>query len=276
MRVLLLLLIMAANCVVLIFASLLAAGGDGSSDGVRKVLIFGGAWVLAASIISMIMAVKGKKTASALIAIMTLPSGFLVSLAGIKISAAVSQMRPSSPAFVELCKSAGATYVSKPASPVDSIVYEWEGRYPPTYSYFKLDPRGNVRELAAGSLYKEPAGLAFTETQNDSGPSDGTRRYVRHTGGDSAWSAEPTADLLVKYRSTPAQGAGLEPGVVQYDIAVSDRRDGRQLASLRYFLNDRERRGCGTTSDGVMSEVEFVSKAIGLPPTRKRVGASID
>lgn len=264
MRVLLLLLIMAANCVVLIFASLLAAGGDGSSDGIKRVLTFGAAWILGASILSMILAVKGKGTASILVAVMTLPSAYLAGLAGILIGAVASQMRPSSPAFVELCKSAGASYVSKPASPVHSIAYEWEGRDPPTYSYFKVNPLGNVRELAAGSLYKEPAGLAFTETQNDSGPSDGTRRYVRHTGGDSAWSAEPTADLLVKYKSTPAQGAGLEPGVVQYDIAVSDRRDGRQLASLRYFLNDRERRGCGTTSDGVMSEVEFVSKAIGV------------
>lgn len=262
MRALLLLLVMVANCVVLVFLSLLAAG-DGGSDGIKKVLIFGGAWVLAASILSMIMAVKGKWTASALVAIMTLPSGFLVSLTGIRIGAAVSQMRPSSPAFVELCKSAGATYVSKPASPVHSIAYEWEGRYPPTYSYFTVNARGNVRDLAAGSRYREPAGLAFTETRNDLGPSDGSRRYVRRTGGDSAWGPELTADLLVRYRSTPVQRDGVEPGMVQYDIALTDRRDGRPLASLRYFLDDRQRRGCGTTSDGVMSEAAFVSRAIG-------------
>ncbi|HVJ38604.1 MAG TPA: hypothetical protein VM687_12480 [Stenotrophomonas sp.] len=260
----------------LLIASVLAVGGDGSSDGIEKVLTFGAAWILAASILSMILAVKGKGTASILVAVMTLPSAYLAGLAGILTGAVASQMRPSSPAFVELCKSAGATYVSKPASPVHSIVYEWEGRYPPTYSYFKVNPQGNVLELAAGSLYREPAGLAFTETQNDSGPSDGSRRYVRRTGGDSAWSPDPTADLLIKYQSTPVHRAGLEPGMVQYDIAVSDRRDGRQLASFRYFLNDRERRGCGTTSDGVMSEVELVSRAIGLPPTRKRDGASND
>lgn len=263
MRVLLLLLIMAANCVVLIFASLLAAGGDGSSDGIKRVLTFGAAWILGASILSMILAVKGKGTASILVAVMTLPSAYLAGLAGILTGAVASQMRPSSPAFVELCKSAGATYVSKPASPVHSIAYEWEGRYPPTYSYFTVNARGNVRDLAAGSRYREPAGLAFTETQNDFGPSDGSRRYVRRTGGDSAWSSELTADLLVRYRSTPVQRDGVEPGMVQYDIALSDRRDGRTLASFRYFLDDRQRRGCGTTSDGVMSEAAFVSRAIG-------------
>lgn len=80
----------------------------------------------------------------------------------------------------------------------------------------------------------------------------------------TSWVPELTADALVTYKSTRVQRDGLEPGTVQYDITVSDRRDGRRLGSFRYFLNEGRRRGCGTTPDGVMSEVDFVSRAIGL------------
>ena len=265
MRVLLLLLIIAANCVALVFLSLLAAGGDGSSDGVEKVLTFGAAWILAASLLSMALALKGKGTASILVAIMTLPSAYLAGVATLMIGAAVPRARPNSPAFVELCKTAGGKVLSVPAAPVRSIAYTWDDPYPPKFSYFTLDGRGNTRELAAGLDYRVPRAIEFTETRNEVASSDGSRRY-KHLTHDyqTSWVPELTADALVTYKSTPIERAGLEPGTIQYDITVSDRRDGRMLGSFRYFLNEKRRRACGSTSDGVMSEVDFVSRTIGL------------
>lgn len=174
MRVLLILLIVAANCVALCVLSLFAAGGDGSSDGIAKVLAFGAACILATSILSMVLSVKGKATASVLVAIMTLPSAYLAGLAAIFIGTAFSLAKRNSPEFLALCKTAGGTVLSSPATPVRSIAYHWDDPYPPRFNYFTVDGCGNTRELAAGLIYRVPRSIEFTETRNDNPSSDGS------------------------------------------------------------------------------------------------------
>ncbi|GEM_PF-1852239 len=268
MKILLVLIIMVANCAGLFFVSLLAAGGDGSSDGIRKVLAFGGVWLLVATLLSLMLAIRGRGTASILVAVLTLPAGCAISLVVAAAMHTHALAKPSSPAFLALCRTAGVTLHAAPAAPVTSIAYSWDDPYPPKFNFFAVDKRGNARQLAAGLLYKEPRPLEFTETRNAAAASDGARGYAqRHLrDGATTWTAVMTAEAQVAYKSTPLTQVGLEPGTIQYDIVVSDRRDGRLLGSLRYFINEDRRRACGTTSEGVMSEVAFVSRAIGLKP----------
>jgi hypothetical protein len=264
-RLFLVLLIMAGNCGALFFASFLAAGGDGSSDGVEKVLTFGAVWILLATLIALILLAMRRGAASILVAILTLPSAWVFALVCIFVGDASSRAKPSSSEFIALCKTAGITMGTAPAWPVESVAYTWDDPYPPKFSYFTLDEIGNVGQLAAGLNYRVPHDIDFTETRSESSSRDGARRFKQHgRDGTTTWVPDFTADALVTYKSTPIEAAGLEPDTWQYEITVSDRRDGRRLASLRYFLNEKHRRGCGTTSDGVMSEVDFVSRAIGL------------
>jgi len=73
-----------------------------------------------------------------------------------------------------------------------------------------------------------------------------------------------SADVLVKYKISRIQPKDWKNGLESVDISVTDRRDGRRLATMRYLLDRQAGRACGATSEGVMDEKKFVLKAIGI------------
>lgn len=76
-----------------------------------------------------------------------------------------------------------------------------------------------------------------------------------------------TADVVVKYRFIHPEErlmAESDQGAVGYDLTVTDRRDGQQLAVMRYFVDRKNYRICGPITDNVLSEKEFLVKALGL------------
>lgn len=265
----LVILIAIANCALLLLFSFFAVGGDGSADGLRTVRTFGFVWIGAFAVLSLVLSVRGKRLAAVLAAVMALPTAYLAGLGAISVGIGFAWLRPNSPAFEALCEGAGTKFVAQPSAPVRSIAYDWEGQYAPQYNYFELGLNGNVEGLRGGSgLAPYPKAIQFIESRccrYEGRPTNGTGAYLRRPrDGEYFGVSELTADALVILRSTPVQREHLEPGVVQYDVVVTDRRHGTMLASLRYFLNAERRRACGATSEGVMDERAFVLTAVGV------------
>ncbi len=261
------LLIAAANCVVVYFLSMLAVGGDGSGDGVRTVRLFGFAWIAVISFASLVLCARSKGATALLTAASALPTGFLAAMALNVASTLYESKRANTPEFEASCKTAGATYVAAPATPVHSIAYDWEGKYPPQINFFAIGSNGNVDNLRGGiGLSPYPVAIKFTEgrcCQYEGRPTNGIGPYIRRpNGGEYFGVPELTADALVMYRSSPVGEHSPESDLTQVEVTVVDRRDGRTLALLRYFLDSRKRRGCGSTAEGVMDERAFVLKAI--------------
>lgn len=75
-----LLLVLVVNCVVLFFLSILAVGGDGSSDGVKTVWLFGYSWLAAFAFAALVLCIRGKASAGISLAASALPSAFVAGL----------------------------------------------------------------------------------------------------------------------------------------------------------------------------------------------------
>lgn len=263
-----LLLITAFNCVALFFSSLLAAGGNGSADGIHRIWFLGGLWVTAFALVSFIQCTRGKQSRAIAIAASTLPAGYATALVGALMASYFSQLKPNAPEFEAACESAGPKYLQKPAAMVESIAYDWKpGTHPPDTNHFEIDKRRNVSNLLGG-LPRFPRPIKFIEgrcCQFEGPPSNGISPYVHHANsGEYFGAADLTADALVTYKVTHTTIAGSESGLKTVDMAVTDRRDGRALATLRYVLDEHGRRGCGAVSEGVMDEQSFVLRAIGM------------
>ena len=184
---------------------------------------------------------------------------------------ALSFLIPDSEPFISECRTAGATFTKLPASPVRSIAYDWNTRYSPPFNRF--DVRFGTRITSLGrSDFPYPKSIEFTERKRSNlegrpaqGPDGPYIRFPR-TGAYYSIPA-PTADVLVYSRASPEeelQKAQSEQGIVRYEVTVTDRRTEERLASLRYIIDARQRRGCGLTGENTMSERSFVLKAIGL------------
>ncbi len=182
----------------------------------------------------------------------------------------VSLFERDSPAFTSACKTAGAQFYKLPASPVRSLAYDWEGEYAPPFNYFTLGFGGRVSSLGIRDFPYPPA-IEFTERRHSNregllvgapGP------YVRFPRQGAFYGIETlTADALVSYQLTPADELGkamVEQGMVRYELTVTDRRNGEKLAFLRYIIDSKKRRACGSTGDNTLDERTFVLKAVGV------------
>lgn len=166
------------------------------------------------------------------------------------LASAFDYVKPNSPELAQACKEAGARFFATPSAPVSSLAFDWpDGSYPPFYNKFSVTNGSRVSGL--GYLRPNyPVAIQFDEKRKKS---DSANR-IEYFGVKTI-----TADVLVFYNSS-----SVTQTLRQYEISVSDRRDGRTLARLRYYLDQANRRGCGTTSEGTMDEVEFVMKAARL------------
>lgn len=260
MRVLLIILIAVANCVLMGALSLMAL------EAFEKVFAVGLAWIAGATVLALLLAMRRSPVASVLIAVMTLPAGLTVAMCVHSASRAAEKRMPVPPAFAALCRQAGPRFISAPSASVTSIGYDWTDPYPPPYNHIDLDDRDNVTGIQGGSgssLW--PPAIAFVESRVGRYESvAGGAPYVRRSRDDSSVGiAALTADARVLLRSTLVTGDGIMPGTMQYDVEVSDYRDGRKLATLRYFLADEKRHACGETSPHEIDERAFVYQAVG-------------
>lgn len=270
MSYLFLLLSVAFNCIVLFFISGLAVDGSGNArvDGVFMVRIWGYLWIAVCTLFALIRFKRGGRASAAAIAVLTLPAGYAAMVAWLMAANGLDRLKPNSPEFEAACKAAGSRYIQQPATKVESIAYNWErDTRPPDTSYFEMDGRNNVSQLEGGFPQFPPA-IKFIETRCcrfEGPPTNRIGPFVRHlVSGEYFGTTELTADALVTYKVSHTRPANSADGFKTVELTVTDRRDGERLAALRYVLDERGRRGCGTVSDGVMDEQAFVRRAVGI------------
>jgi hypothetical protein len=256
------LLIAAFNCIALFFGSLLAVGGDGSSDGMRLVWYIGYPWIAGFLVIALRQCKRQRRGAAIGTVASTLPAGYILALIGLLVAPLLDMFSPISPHLKEACQKAGPNYMQKPAKVVQSIAYDWPiGTHPPSINYFEIGWRGNIKNQRGG-LPQFPPPIQFTENRCcrfEGAPANRVAPFVRHPkAGGHHEIHELTADVLVTYNvSEPAPKAGIQT----VDMSVTDRRDGRMLATLRYVMDHQGKRGCGAVADGVMDEQQFIRRA---------------
>ena len=225
---------------------------------------------------------KGRLAALALVSPMfVVGGGALVIGWGIQ---AVSFFEPDSPAFKSECRTAGAQFYKLPTSPVHSIAYDWDGYYAPRFiTHFALGFGGHANSMGFSDGYSDhfpyPSAIEFTERKRrpDSKglPAGAPGPYVRFPRWDGRFPRQDTsygittltADVLVTYHLTSTEDlekATPQQGIVTYDLTVTDRRNGEKLASLRYVIDERKDRACGSTEGTTMNERAFVLKAVGV------------
>lgn len=262
------LLVAALNCVVLFFLSLLAAGGDGSADGIHRVWYFGYPWIAIISLVALYQCAKHRRAAAIVIVASTLPAGFAALLVGLITASVLGKFKPASPELKAACEGAGPNYMQKPAAVVESIAFDWPvDSHPPVITYFEVDGRGNVRNLRGGR-HRFPPPITFTEgrcCQFEGPPRNRVRPFVRHPKlGDYYGIPDLTADVLITYNVSNVALPSSKTNLMTVDMAVTDRRDGRMLATLRYVLDQQGKRGCGAVTEGVMDEYGFIRRAIAI------------
>jgi hypothetical protein len=264
--------IAAFNALAVYFLSFLAAGGDGSSGGVVTVRWFGFGAIAIATAFALTMCARGKLAAGIATAVGTLPVAYALSMVTLVAGALFDTVAPAPNAFLAACKDMGAQYLRSPVKPVRSIAYDWKtSDHPPQINYFEVGSNGHLSSLRGGlGLSRLPAQIEFTEgrcCRFEGSPTTGAGLpYIRRPNSDAPYFGigELSADVLVMFSSSPAELKEEDLSLRRYDVQVTDRRTGDTLATLKYMIDMRRRRGCGSTSDGVMDERAFVLKAIGV------------
>lgn len=264
--------IAAFNALAVYFLSFLAVGGNGSLDGVVTVRWFGFGAIAIATTLSLIMCARGKRATGIVTAAATLPAAYAVSIVILLAGGMFDAFAPASSAFSAACKDMGARYLNSPVTPVRSIAYDWEkGEYPPQFNYFEVAANGHLSSLRGGVGYSRlPAQIEFTESKccrfEGSPITGGGLPYFRRPNSEAPYFgiSQVSADSVVTFRSTPVKLTGEDLNLTKYEVQVTDRRTGDTLAILKYMLDSRGRRGCGSTAAGVMDERAFVLKAVGV------------
>ena len=264
-----LLVILIVNCGLFFVASILTVPGDGSEAYMEIKWAIGLGWIVIVLLGSLKLISMGRSEMAFLLAVLTLPLalvGFMLAFSALDLYAS---LKPNSKEFKAACRSVGVTYFHKPNSPVHSIAYDWPAdAYPPRFSSFKLDGRGNVSAEASG-LPRFPEQIEFTEVRGgryEGPPSNGIGPFIRHPrSGPYNGIAELSADALVTFNQVEKPAIGSKFNVQLWQVTVQDRRDGQVLAELRYATDWKNKRACGETSPGVMDERAFVLRAVGIP-----------
>lgn len=179
--------------------------------------------------------------------------------------------------FTTACKDVGAHFFKMPALPVHSIAYD------PSENIIGLYKTGRYGRLGQIGGFDAPmprfdAAIEFTEHRRGYGDgitSTDSGSYVRlmpksndlndRYRGNVVESL--TADVLVTYRVFPKEELAKAPiaqGPVTHELTVTDRRDGQEIASMRYVIDQKGHHICGPMKNNVLSEKAFLAKALGL------------
>lgn len=263
------LIITLLNVVLVFVVSLI--GGDGT-ELIWKTQYIGFTWVAVASGFALVKCSKGSGRLGVVTALLTVPVGLTITVIAAEIwslSGETLRKHEAIPNEVtESCKVAGATFIASPSMPVHSIAFDWQtqlewGRM----SYFNSDSRkfGGFRFLED---IKYPETILFIE-QKARGVTQAEKQWPykrRLNGGEFVEASELTADILVTYEFRNLSKADARNSYVLADISVTDRRNGKALATLRYVTGGRDTWPiCGETSKGEMNIAAFIFKAIGIP-----------
>jgi len=256
----------ALNGVALYFLSMLAAGDGGGAVGQLRLVGYSG--IVLVTCIALFACARGWGALAVLLAALTLPAEYLGALVYLKASQAADNRKPSSPAFIAACKSAGLMYIAPPATPVASIAFDWvEGKQAPDVTRIEMDERGNVgkRGWSAPELELPVKFIERRCCQFEGTPGNGSFPYVRHSRTPPYLGIPAlTADALVTYNVSRTLTPEKTVALNIVDLTVSDRRDGKALAAMRYVLDKEMNRACGETSKGVMDEFEFLRRALAI------------
>lgn len=260
----------------LIVGSVMNAAGSGRTAAGIITMIVGGIWVLACTYISWSLCSKGQNDTAVAVAFLTWPAASLVGIAlrfgQSTVSNFITDHESPSPEFVLACKSAGVNFLTKPTSPVRSIAYDWvesHEPYLPNKGHFIVNASGRV-ESSMEALPRFSSPIEFVESRCcrfEGRPLNGIGPFIRRPTGkmtDYFGITELTADALVTYKISKHTSVNAGVDLEQVLVRVSDRRDDQTLATLQYVWDRKNRKLCGTTSDGVMDELSFIQKAVNL------------
>lgn len=161
-----------------------------------------------------------------------------------------------SSAFAEACKSSGAQYLKPPAKPASSIAHDWNGDHELGYSRYELGRYGRLGGMGGFDkrIPRFDEAIIFTEykrTSNAGLSTSATGSYVRTYSKDISHRfavSTLTADILITHRVSPEEELSKAPinqGPVTHELTVTDRRDDQLLATLKYVVDQRDRRICG-------------------------------
>jgi hypothetical protein len=265
-----LLLLLAGNAVILFLLSLLAVHGNGSLDSVRLIWTTGSAWIFLAAVTALVLHRKGNNGAAFALAFLTVPGYIAGFIAAHSLVAGLDKLKPNSAEFAAACTQVGPKYIQRPAKAVTSIAFDWEtNESPPAWNLYRIDDRGNIYEQRGGGV-RLSSDILFTENrccQYEGRPLNGVGPYIRRA--DPHFNShryegvtELTADALVTYRTSTTSYRDSKARIETVDVAVTDRRDNKLLATWRYVVDHPARRACGVTSKLTIDESEFLLRAI--------------
>lgn len=260
----------------LIVGSVMSAAGSGSTNVGAITLIVGSIWVLAFTYVSWLLCSKGQNDKGLFVALLTWPAASLFSIAlhlgQSTVSNFISDHESPSSEFLLACKAAGVDFLAKPSSPVRSIAYDWvESREQslPNQNHYIVNASGRI-ESSMETLPRFSAPIEFVESRCcrfEGRPTNGIGPYIRRPTGkmtDYFGITELTADALVTYKLSKLPSANSDVELEQVIVRVSDRRDSQILATLQYVWDRKNRKLCGTTSNGILDELSFIQKAVDL------------
>jgi hypothetical protein len=198
------------------------------------------------------------------------PVFFLYAGAAVVVMAqmALPNLERDPPEFAAACKQAGVEYLARPVAPVHSLAYDFEGRFGPRSGSFRVfNGRVNGRGGTDPATRKLGAIMAFTERRHDPNHESIAlakgQEYVHFPKQGKFYGiSELSADAVVFHRRTWMQDPAGD--LVLHELTVTDRRDARTLARLRYVLGKHSGRLCGPVQDGMLSEDAFLVQALGL------------
>lgn len=173
--------------------------------------------------------------------------------------------------YTSACLNAEESYFTTPEKPIRSIAYDWEGDYDPGANTYKVGLFGRLTGINRNERLQIDNSVTFTERRrgNNYGAQITGAKYVRQRFRDDSGSEVETltADILVTYHLSPEQElskAATNRGPVTHEILVTDRRSGQRIASLRYVIDQKNWRICGPIKNRILSEDEFLLKALKL------------
>lgn len=172
--------------------------------------------------------------------------------------------------YTTACTDAGEHFYRFPSKPVHSIAFDVQAvvtRYK-TRRYAGLDlingyeisfsPRfGNAIQFIDVRQSGKAVRYRRIWTMSSSSRKHVTDNFVTAT----------SADVLVSYHIYPKKELAkvpIEQGPVIHELTVTDRRDGALLATMKYVVDKKDGRICGPIHNHVLSEKEFLVKALNL------------
>lgn len=218
------LVLAAINCAVLFFVALLAVGGDGSSDGVKTIWLFGYVWIALLTIAALFLCARKRGPSGVLVAASTLPTAYIASVLATALGASIVFLKPSSLEFTAACKNSVAQFLAPPAEPVHTLAHEWGRKFPVDINYFRISANNYISEMGTRNL-PYPPNITLVENK------------------------PTTADVLVSFKYPIGEEELWKDfshqGLVGYELTVLDQRDNRTLAKLKYFTDLSNSKACG-------------------------------